>query len=73
MEWVAGSLYRHELSNYKAGRVPAGRQLFGLALALQYLAGFPADHILSDSEEREYVRLLARRQRRGEPFPLIAI
>ena len=73
MEWVAGSLYRHELANYKAGRVPAGRQLFGLALALQYLAGFPADHILSDSEEREFVRLLARRQRRGEPLPLIAV
>jgi len=73
MEWVAGSLYRHELANYTAGRVPAGRQLFGLALALRYLAGFPADHILSDAEEREYVRLLARRQRRGEPFPLVVL
>lgn len=71
--WVAGSLYRHELENYKAGRVPAGRQLFGLALALQYLAGFPADHVLTDAEEREFVRLQARRQRRGEPFPLIVL
>lgn len=71
--WVAGSLYRHELENFKAGRVPAGRQLFGLALGLRYLAKFPADHILSDSEEREFVRLLSRRQRRGEPFPLIVI
>lgn len=72
MEWVAGSLYRHELENFKAGRVPVGRQLFGLALGLRYLAQFPEDHILSDAEEREFVRLLSRRQRRGEPFPLIA-
>lgn len=71
--WVAGLLYRHELENFAAGRVPVDRQLFGLALGLQYLAKFPADHILSDSEEREFVRLLSRRQRRGEPFPLIVI
>lgn len=73
MEWVAGSLYRHELENFKAGRVPAGRQLFGLALGLRYLAQFPEEHILSASEEREFVRLLSRRQRRDEAFPLIAV
>lgn len=71
--WLAGSLYRHELDNFAAGRVPAGCQLFGLALGLQYLAKFPADHILSTSEEKEFVRLLSRRQRRDEPFPLFVI
>jgi len=71
MDYVAGKLLEYERSVY--GQTPVGWQLFGQAMAIKYLQGFDTSHELTEREYSEYVRMLHRRQRRDEQFPLIAL
>ena len=70
--WVAGKLL--EMQKERIGQpIQLPYTAYGHALGIKYLEQFDADHVLTEAEEREFLRCKRRRRKVGDAFPLIAI